>query len=87
MTLKGRLIALDRKTLGPAYDANDEESPRWVPVVGGMAPLLTGGSASIAYFIDRGAGVGVMVGILAAVPLCLLARESGRRSSWASRND
>lgn len=84
MVLKERLIALDRKTLGPTCDVDAGRSKSWVRVVGFSAPVVAGGSAAIAAFIDRGAGVGVIVGLLAAVPLCLLAREAGRRSSGSS---
>ena len=80
MALKERLVALDRKTLGPSYDTVEGPSERWVPVLGFLAPVVAGGSAAVATFIDRGAGIGVMVGLFAAVPLCLLARESGRRT-------
>jgi hypothetical protein len=44
-----------------------------------VTPVLAGGTAAVAFVIDRGAGLGVLIGMRVAVPIGLLARESARR--------
>lgn len=85
MPIRERLVALDRKTIGAAYDAEIAPAARWVKVVAALSPVLAGGTAFVAFSIDRGAGVGVLIGVLATLPIALVARESARAMAGLPR--
>lgn len=79
VTIKDRLVALDSRMLGGAKEAERQPAPRWVTVVAALAPVLAGGTAAVAYFVDHAAGVGVIIGLLFAVPIAAVVRASARR--------
>lgn len=79
VAIRERLALLDQKALGADTPSSDGPRPRWLTWVSALIPVLTGAAAAVAFFIDRGAGVGVLVGLVLALPIALVARESGRR--------
>lgn len=77
--LKQKLVSLDRAVIGRSYGVRDTETPHWVKGLAGAYPIVTGSVAAAAFSQSRGAGVGVLIGLVLAIPLAFLARLTAKR--------
>ena len=78
VALKQQLIALDRRVIGRSYDAHDATS-YWMTGAAAAYPIVTGAAAAAAFAQSQAAGVGVLLGLLLAMPLAALARLTSRK--------
>ena len=73
--------------LGASEDPDGSRTPRRLAWAAAAIPVLAAGAAAVAFSIDRGAGVGVLVGLMLALPMGLVVRSTGGQPflrSWAS---